>query len=137
MLCCDQEWSRAQTRVAGCGRSTTGFLCVERRQAEARALCCSGPSPFVPLTVLACPVTTPNATVRLLQLDASNPAPLPPQCCAAGSRVFVHESVYDEFVDKSVAAAAKRRVGDPFSSVDQGPQVDSDQFNKILHYIDR
>ncbi len=70
-------------------------------------------------------------------LSFKPPLPCPPQCCAAGSRVFVHESVYDEFVDKSVAAAAKRRVGDPFSSVDQGPQVDSDQFNKILHYIDR
>lgn len=33
---------------------------------------------------------------------------------------------------------ACRRVGDPFSSgVDQGPQVDADQFNKILSYIDK
>jgi hypothetical protein len=26
-------------------------------------------------------------------------------------------------------------VGDPFGDVDQGPQVDADQFNKILNYI--
>ncbi|GFR53001.1 hypothetical protein Agub_g15693, partial [Astrephomene gubernaculifera] len=59
------------------------------------------------------------------------------QCCAAGSRVFVHESIYDEFVAKSTEAAQKRKVGDPFhSQSDQGPQVDSDQFSKVLGYID-
>eukprot|EP00198_Chlamydomonas_reinhardtii_P001619 XP_001690955.1 aldehyde dehydrogenase [Chlamydomonas reinhardtii] len=58
------------------------------------------------------------------------------QCCAAGSRVYVHEAVYDEFVRKSTEAAATRKVGDPFSSVEQGPQVDDDQFKKILSYID-
>jgi aldehyde dehydrogenase (NAD+) len=25
------------------------------------------------------------------------------QCCSAGSRIFVHEKIYDEFVEKSVA----------------------------------
>jgi acyl-CoA reductase-like NAD-dependent aldehyde dehydrogenase len=30
------------------------------------------------------------------------------QCCAAGSRLMVHESIYDEFVEKSVAAAKTR-----------------------------
>jgi aldehyde dehydrogenase (NAD+) len=36
------------------------------------------------------------------------------QCCCAGSRTFVEEKVYDEFVDKSVARAKKRTVGNPF-----------------------
>lgn len=58
------------------------------------------------------------------------------QCCAAGSRLFVHEAIYDEFVDKAAKAAANRRVGDPFGDVDQGPQVDADQYKKILEYID-
>lgn len=30
------------------------------------------------------------------------------QCCAAGSRVYVHEDIYDEFVHKSTELAAKR-----------------------------
>jgi acyl-CoA reductase-like NAD-dependent aldehyde dehydrogenase len=30
------------------------------------------------------------------------------QCCAAGSRLYVHEKVYDGFVEKSVEAAKKR-----------------------------
>ena len=46
------------------------------------------------------------------------------QCCTAGSRTFVHESIYDEFVKKAVDAAKKRVVGDPFKSgTQQGPQV--------------
>uniref|UniRef100_A0A2P2L550 aldehyde dehydrogenase (NAD(+)) n=1 Tax=Rhizophora mucronata TaxID=61149 RepID=A0A2P2L550_RHIMU len=46
------------------------------------------------------------------------------QCCCAGSRTFVHERVYDEFVEKAKARAAKRIVGDPFKQgVEQGPQV--------------
>ncbi|KAL3690346.1 hypothetical protein R1sor_016655 [Riccia sorocarpa] len=58
------------------------------------------------------------------------------ECCCAGSRTFVHEKVYDEFVEKAKERAVKRVVGDPFKSgVEQGPQVDKEQFNKILGYI--
>lgn len=58
------------------------------------------------------------------------------QCCCAGSRTFVHESVYDEFLEKSKARALKRTVGDPFrKGIEQGPQIDEEQFNKILKYI--
>src|SRR5207245_7053823 len=59
------------------------------------------------------------------------------QCCCAGSRLFVEEKCYDEFVDKSVARAKKRTVGNPFdANTEQGPQVDQDQFNKVMSYID-
>ncbi|KAG0465239.1 hypothetical protein HPP92_019403 [Vanilla planifolia] len=58
------------------------------------------------------------------------------QCCCAGSRTFVHESIYDEFVEKAKAKAERRIVGDPFKTgVEQGPQIDEDQFNKILRFI--
>src|SRR6202790_990736 len=59
------------------------------------------------------------------------------QCCCAGSRVFVEAKCYDEFVERSVARAKKRKVGDPFDpETEQGPQVDQDQFNKVMSYID-
>jgi len=59
------------------------------------------------------------------------------QCCCAGSRVFVEEPIYDEFVERSVEAAKSRRVGDPFDlNNEQGPQIDEEQFTKILGYID-
>ena len=38
---------------------------------------------------------------------------------------MVEDSIYDEFVEKSVARAQKRTVGNPFDSKnEQGPQVD-------------
>jgi aldehyde dehydrogenase (NAD+) len=59
------------------------------------------------------------------------------QSCCAGSRVFVAEKIYQEFVEKSVARALKRRVGDPLDpSTDQGPQVDQSQFDRIMGYIE-
>ncbi|KAL9679374.1 hypothetical protein QQ045_017233 [Rhodiola kirilowii] len=58
------------------------------------------------------------------------------QCCCAGSRTFVHERVYDEFLEKAKARAVQRVVGDPFKEgIEQGPQIDKDQFKKILKYI--
>ncbi|HEY7303564.1 MAG TPA: aldehyde dehydrogenase family protein [Bryobacteraceae bacterium] len=59
------------------------------------------------------------------------------QCCCAGSRVFVEEKIYDEFVQRSSDRARQRRVGDPLDrKTEQGPQVDNDQFNKILSYVE-
>ncbi|XP_020208180.1 aldehyde dehydrogenase family 2 member B4, mitochondrial [Cajanus cajan] len=58
------------------------------------------------------------------------------QCCCAGSRTYVHERKYDEFLEKAKAMALRRVVGDPFKKgVEQGPQIDSEQFEKILRYI--
>jgi acyl-CoA reductase-like NAD-dependent aldehyde dehydrogenase len=45
------------------------------------------------------------------------------QCCIAGSRTFVHEDIYDEFVKKSVERANRRTVGDPWENPENGPQV--------------
>lgn len=58
------------------------------------------------------------------------------QCCCAGSRLFVEEAIYDEFLERSVEAAKKRVVGDPFDArTEQGPQIDADQFGKIMELI--
>lgn len=45
------------------------------------------------------------------------------QCCTAGSRVFVEEKIYKDFVELATEKAKKRTIGDPFTNVDQGPQV--------------
>ncbi|HEV3036883.1 MAG TPA: aldehyde dehydrogenase family protein [Candidatus Angelobacter sp.] len=59
------------------------------------------------------------------------------QCCCAGSRLYVEEKVYDEFVERSVARAKKRTVGDPLDpATEQGPQVDDAQFDKVMGYIE-
>jgi len=59
------------------------------------------------------------------------------QCCVAATRTFVHESIYDEFVKRSVELAKKRKVGNPFDPDTQhGPQIDNEQFTKILELIE-
>lgn len=59
------------------------------------------------------------------------------QCCCAGSRLFVEESVYDQFMDRMLAKVKSQKVGDPFApDTTQGPQVSEDQFNRIMSYID-
>ncbi|MBW4641641.1 MAG: aldehyde dehydrogenase family protein [Goleter apudmare HA4340-LM2] len=59
------------------------------------------------------------------------------QCCCAGSRLFVEEKCYDDFVARTVERAKRRIVGDPFdTTTEQGPQVDKDQFDRVLDYIE-
>jgi len=59
------------------------------------------------------------------------------QNCVAGSRTFVQENVYDEFVRKAVDLAQKRKVGSGFEEgIQQGPQIDNRMFTKVLSYIE-
>uniref|UniRef100_A0A8C4GJL6 Aldehyde dehydrogenase 1 family member A1 n=1 Tax=Dicentrarchus labrax TaxID=13489 RepID=A0A8C4GJL6_DICLA len=60
------------------------------------------------------------------------------QCCLAGSRVFVEEPIYQEFVCRSVEKARSKVLGNPLQpGVDQGPQVrDTKQFDKIMELIE-
>ncbi|KFM66788.1 Aldehyde dehydrogenase, mitochondrial, partial [Stegodyphus mimosarum] len=58
------------------------------------------------------------------------------QVCCAGSRIFVEETIYNEFIEKSVEMAKKRIVGNPFDpQTQQGPQIDAGQMNKVLNLI--
>jgi aldehyde dehydrogenase (NAD+) len=59
------------------------------------------------------------------------------QCCTAGSRLFVEESIHRDFVARLAEKARARVVGDPLDpSTQQGPQVSQEQLDKILHYVD-
>ncbi|CAA7397190.1 unnamed protein product [Spirodela intermedia] len=59
------------------------------------------------------------------------------EICVAGSRVFVQEGIYDEFVRVSLEKAKSWKVGDPFDpTVNQGPQVDKVQFDRVLSYVE-
>lgn len=59
------------------------------------------------------------------------------QCCCAGSRTYVEEKIYDEFVERSAERARKRKYGDPFDfNNEQGPQINEEQLTKIMGYID-
>ena len=60
------------------------------------------------------------------------------QVCVAASRLLVHESVKDAFLEKIQAAAAAMSPGDPLVPDTQlGPVVDAGQLDRILSYIDQ
>lgn len=58
------------------------------------------------------------------------------EVCSAGSRLLVHESVHDRFVDKLVHRAKSMKVGDPFdASSEMGSQISAQQLDRILSYV--
>jgi acyl-CoA reductase-like NAD-dependent aldehyde dehydrogenase len=59
------------------------------------------------------------------------------QVCCAGSRAFVHEDIYDRFLEDAVAAFNKVKVGLPWNPETQmGSQVSEQQLEKILSYVE-
>src|SRR5277367_1447427 len=58
------------------------------------------------------------------------------QCCCAGSRLMVHERIYDQVVEGVSQIAGKIKVGpgmDP--TTEMGPLVSDEQFNRVTGYI--
>ncbi|MDR2453199.1 MAG: aldehyde dehydrogenase family protein [Bifidobacteriaceae bacterium] len=59
------------------------------------------------------------------------------QVCCAGSRVFVHEDIYDRFMADAVAAFKAIKVGLPWEPDTQmGSQIDLAQLEKILGWVE-
>jgi aldehyde dehydrogenase (NAD+) len=59
------------------------------------------------------------------------------QVCCAGSRIFVQDGIYDEFVAKLTEQFRKVKQGDPLDPETQvGAQVDAKQLKKIASYMD-
>lgn len=59
------------------------------------------------------------------------------QTCIAGSRALIHDSIYEEVVDRVCKRAAEIRLGDPLdSATDMGPLASEAQFNKVQQYCD-
>jgi aldehyde dehydrogenase (NAD+) len=58
------------------------------------------------------------------------------QCCCAGSRIFVQESIYDKFLELLTAKVKSIKVGSPFSAdTFQGPQTSQLQYDRISAHI--
>ena len=59
------------------------------------------------------------------------------QCCSAGSRIYVQEPIYDEFVQKCVVRAMNRKIRDPLDpECDHGAQIDGEQVDRIMELIE-
>jgi len=58
------------------------------------------------------------------------------QRCTAASRVVVHKDVYNEFLDRFVAAAKSLKLGDGLKpATDVGPIVSDEQLKRVLYYM--
>ena len=59
------------------------------------------------------------------------------QVCSAGSRILVHEDIYEDVVERLVERARAVRVGDPRDSTTaMGPLVSAVQMERVLDYIE-
>lgn len=59
------------------------------------------------------------------------------EVCSAGSRLLVHEKIYDQLVPRLQEAFSNIKVGDPQDEATQmGSQTGKDQLDKIQSYID-
>jgi (Z)-2-((N-methylformamido)methylene)-5-hydroxybutyrolactone dehydrogenase len=59
------------------------------------------------------------------------------QTCMAGSRLLLHSSIHDEFVERLVAYVKKARLGDPNAAdTDIGPVATEPQLARVLEYIE-
>jgi acyl-CoA reductase-like NAD-dependent aldehyde dehydrogenase len=59
------------------------------------------------------------------------------QSCEARSRLFIHDSLYDRFVEQFVAKAGKLRVGDPLDEKTQiGSLISRKQWDTVHSYVE-
>lgn len=59
------------------------------------------------------------------------------QVCSAGSRILVHEDIYEDVVERLAARAGTTRIGNPLDQgTSMGPVVSEVQMNRILDYIE-
>ncbi len=59
------------------------------------------------------------------------------QVCAAPERFFIHQSKYDEFVQKVSGAVQQLKIGSPLDEESMfGPLSNKPHFDKVKHYLD-
>jgi aldehyde dehydrogenase (NAD+) len=59
------------------------------------------------------------------------------QSCTAGSRLFLHEDIYDEVLEKLAAKLGALTVGDPLDeATDMGAVINNSQFSSISGYLE-
>ena len=60
------------------------------------------------------------------------------QSCVAGSRVFLHDEIYDEVLAKVVDRVKRMTIGDPLDdATEMGPLATVDQLRKVERYVEQ
>lgn len=57
------------------------------------------------------------------------------QICICNERMYVHEKIADEFLDKFVKAVKGLKVGDPLAMVDVGPKFSAPELDKVERMV--
>jgi len=58
------------------------------------------------------------------------------QCCEGGTRLLLHEKIYDKFISGMKEKIERMKIGDPMDkSVTVGPVVNQSQFDTVMKYI--
>ena len=59
------------------------------------------------------------------------------QSCISVQRMYVHEKIFDEYMDKFIAATKALKLGDPMlEDTDIGPVIDDHSADRIMEWID-
>lgn len=59
------------------------------------------------------------------------------EICSNGTRVYVHRTVYESFIEKLAVRVAKMTIGDPLDpATDVGALISADHLEKVMGYID-
>src|SRR5207247_7254946 len=59
------------------------------------------------------------------------------QSCTAGSRMFLHEDIFDSFLSKLEKKTTSLKIGDPLDETsDIGTIINNKQFTKVCRYVD-
>jgi acyl-CoA reductase-like NAD-dependent aldehyde dehydrogenase len=118
-------------KIAFTGETVTGRLIIQYSSENIVpvTLELGGKSPFI---------VFPDADVdQAVEALALNLCVQAGQMCAQGSRVFVHEDIYDTFVEKAVERVRRIRMGDPTDlQTELGPLISAEQREKVLNYIE-
>jgi acyl-CoA reductase-like NAD-dependent aldehyde dehydrogenase len=57
------------------------------------------------------------------------------QSCTAGSRLLLHHTIFDSFIERLVSKCSSLRIGDPLDeSTDMGAIINHKQFQKVCAY---
>jgi acyl-CoA reductase-like NAD-dependent aldehyde dehydrogenase len=97
-----------------------------------------------------CPVTlelggkSPNIVLADADLDLVIPGIITGmrftrqgQSCSAGTRLFIHDEVYDEVVARSISAMRSLRIGPPMEEETQvGAIISREQFERVTRYVE-
>ncbi len=118
-------------KVAFTGSTAVGKAIVRAAADDLKlvSLELGGKSPFVVCADADLDIAAPSAAAACFFLSGQN--------CMAGTRLFVEDSIADEFGERLVAAAATYTIGDGYEpGVMLGPLISARQLERVKSFID-